>query len=84
MSRSRWVFSLALCCLASIGSIVVMAASFVASGFAEIRRSAAAFVWSTIEPVLRSSSTPAYAGPSSIHGLRHEAGTSRRAADRHI
>lgn len=83
MSRSRWVVCLAVC-LASIVSIAARAVDYIVSGFRELEQSAVAFVWSAIERALRSSPTLAYVGPSSSHALRHEAGTSRRAADRHI
>jgi hypothetical protein len=84
MRRSLWIVCLAAACLVSIRAIAARAVEFVASGFRELCRSASAFVWAAIEPALRSSAQLAYVGPSSIHALRHEAGTSRRAAERHI
>lgn len=83
MNRSRWVVCLAACLVTCV-AFASRAIEFVASGFRELNASAAAFVWRAIEPVLRSSPVLAYDGPSSPHALRHEAGTSRLAADRHI
>lgn len=82
--RRLTLIGVACLCLASCLAFVSRAVAYVVAGFREIRSSAAAFVWSTIEPALRARPVLAYVGPSSSHELRHEAGTSRRAADRHI
>lgn len=83
MSRSR--FGIITIALAACIAFATRAVEFVVSGFHELAGETAAFVWRSIEPTLRlAMPSTAYAGPSSSHALRHEAGTSRRAADRHI